>query len=187
MDPIIMITTILFCIGGILFASVGQASNSFQKHSLITVCGWTIFYNIMFVIFNFRKTYTQNQQNIEEREKHMYKKYDALHDYGGHNRNRNSGGMQPGLFFFSLFSVMAAFTTLLLGIYLITLAKNNNNNNNNNEFKEISDSIKRYYYITGGFIILSSIVALSRLRMDYLFASLGVLWFVSVWTSPHGY
>jgi len=188
-DPIVMIITILLCIGGILFATIGEANKTSSSATMAIICGWIIAINILFMIYNLDWSITKKNKH-QNNQYNRHTRYNALYDYGERNRNNDSWSMSTGLFFYALFSLMASFITMGMGIYLILLAESDRVKSNDSshietipEEDKIPRKIKIYYYVTGGFAILSSIVAISRMPIDYLFTSLGLLWLISIWSS----
>lgn len=173
-DPLFFMLAFAMSLGAIFI----QKSNSGNRDELKHVCGWIAGITFLFLIFNFKTSIDKSRHLSRAR-----KTYNSMYENGS---NHKRGDFNGAMFFFAFMSFLAALLLMILGVVVLILADNEQLTNNNGENRPLNDNEKldgneqTYFHILGVVTIICSIIGLLRLPLDYLLASLGVYWLLSI-------
>ena len=180
-DPLTFTSTFALAIGGIVQSTVGVGANAGNANQLAHVCGWIAFVSFMFLIFNFQ--WSISAKNLKSIKK-ARKTYNAMYDDG--SKYRDNGDMSFTMFMFAFLSFLSALALFSLGVLVLILADNNYLVQNGDQYqplpddKKLNSQLQVYFTIVGVITIMCSMMALIRLPLDYLLASLGIYWLLSI-------
>jgi hypothetical protein len=172
-DPSIFIITIALCVSTIIMM---QQKNEIIQYSKViyTLLGLTIFYGVMFLLFNFR--FIHNRHNNKNKRDVQKKSNYALYYYGTLHRYTDINFYMIILAFAGF---MAALTMISFGIYFIILGNSHSidkNENENGNIISIPSNIKTMLIIIGVMCIICGIIAIARLPSQYLLFAMELEW-----------
>jgi hypothetical protein len=178
-DPATFTATMGMAIGGVIQTTTGADSNAGNANDLAHVSGWIAFVSFMFLVFNFQWSISAKKMKTLSKAR---KTYNDMYEQG----SNYNGKITAGMLFFAYMSLMAAFLLFGLGVLVLIMADNNQLVNNGNEYNKLPEAKRLdgrtqvYFRVLGWLTIICSLFALLRLPLDYLLASLGIYWLLSI-------
>lgn len=157
-DPGIFTLAISTALGGFI-QMLATSKNYAYKWELTIVTSLIIIYGILFLIFNFRKSY---QKQLSKGKK--------PHD------------MSLFMFLYAFTAFCASISMIMFGASLIYYAYKNDVDKNKKEddFDKMSSSEQVYFYVTGTIVMMTGFMGFIRLPIDYLLGAIGVYWLSSI-------
>lgn len=156
-DPGTFSLTILMSLGR--FIQLLATSQDYAHKTEFTILsGLIVLYSILFLVFNFRKSY---QKQL--------------------SKGKRPQDMSLFTFLYAFASFCASISLISFGAFLIYYAYKNDvqRDNSDKTYDKLSSTNQMFFYINGILVIMCGFIGFIRLPIQYLLAAIGVNWLLS--------